>query len=138
MKQVSYKKSTMSCLRILYKINNDEMIHYDCFLLTPAPSVTPVVKPSLQQLMNEVIPEITTKWYTLGIQLSLSDKQLDEMEHNHPRDCSRCCIEMFKRWLSQEAGTVSWSTLVAALRSKAVNEKKLAVKVEENHVSYNL
>ena len=134
MKQVSYKKST--CLRILYKINNDEMIHYDCFLLTPAPSVTPVVKPSLQQLMNEVIPEITTKWYTLGIQLSLSDKQLDE--HNHPRDCRRCCIEMFKRWLSQEAGTVSWSTLVAALRSKAVNEKKLAVKVEENHVSYNL
>ena len=65
-------------------------------------------------------------------------KKLDEIEHNHPRDWSRCCIEMFKRWLSQEAGTVSWSTLVAALRSKAVNEKKLAVKVEENNVSYNL
>ena len=103
------------------------------FIFTPASSLTTVVKLSLQQLMNEVIPEIATKWYTLGIQLSLSDKLLDEMEHNHPRDCSRCCTEMLKRWLSQDADTVNWSTLVAALRTKAVNEKNLAKKLEESH-----
>ena len=109
--------------------------NYYCFIFTPAPSLTTVVKPSLQQLMNEVIPEIATKWYPLGIQLRLSDKQLDEIEHNHPRNCSRCCTEMFKRWLSQDADTVSWTTLVAALRTKAVNEKNLAKNLEESHVS---
>ena len=86
---------------------------------------------SLKLLTNEVVPEVCSKWYLLGIQLNLSDKVLDQIEMGHPRDLDnmRCCIKMFSEWLSQDAGAC-WSTLMAALSSKAVAENELAAKLQ--------
>ena len=88
-------------------------------------------KLSLKVLTNEVVPEVCSKWHLLGIQLSLSDKVLDQIETDHPRDSDnmRCCIKMFSEWLSQDAGAC-WSTLIAALSSKAVAENELAAKLQ--------
>ena len=95
-------------------------------------------KLSLKVLTNEVVPEVCSKWYLLGIQLNLSDKVLDQIETDHPRDSDnmRCCIKMFSEWLSQDAGA-SWFTLMAALSSKAVAENELAAKLQgiaEHHI----
>ena len=86
-------------------------------------------KLSLKVLTNEVVPEVCSKWYLLGIQLNLSDKVLDQIETDHPRDNMRCCIKMFSEWLSQDAGAC-WSTLMAALSSKAVAENELAAQLQ--------
>ena len=85
-------------------------------------------KPEMKDLANEVIPQVCSKWRDLGLQLNLEYCVLNEIEADHQKSAERC-TNMFAKWLSQDAGA-SWSTLVAALKSKAVNEKRLATSLE--------
>ena len=107
--------------------------HLSCGVVMFKTTDKPVTgeKLSLKVLTNEVVPEVCSKWYLLGIQLNLSDKVLDQIETDHPRDSDnmRCCIKMFSEWLSRDAGAC-WSMLMAALSSKAVAENELAAKLQ--------
>ena len=85
-------------------------------------------KPEMKDLANEVIPRVCSKWRDLGLQLNLEYCVLDEIEVDHQKSAERC-TNMLAKWLSQDAGA-SWSTLVAALNSNAVNEKRLAATLE--------
>ena len=88
----------------------------------------PDIAPTLRDLANEVVPYVSSKWYHLGIQLDLGNHVLNVIKtDNH--DLTNCCLKMFHEWLVQDAGA-SWSTLVAALNSKAVNEKRLAASLK--------
>ena len=85
-------------------------------------------KPEMKDLANEVIPGVGSKWRDLGLQLNLEYCVLNEIEVDHQKSAERC-TNMLAKWLSQDAGG-SWSTLVAALNSNAVNEKRLAATLE--------
>lgn len=75
--------------------------------------------------MNEVIPEVSSKWLQIGLQLNLSLNLLKQIECDHSKDAQRCCIEMFHEWLCQDR-KASWPTLVVALDSNSVAEHNLA------------
>ena len=85
-------------------------------------------KPEMKDLANKVIPRVCSKWRDLGLQLNLEYCVLDEIEADHQKSAERC-TKMLAKWLSQDAGA-SWSTLVAALNSNAVNETRLAASLK--------
>jgi len=72
------------------------------------------VKPTLQDLA--IIPLQESQWYTLGQALGLHKSQLDsiQMGSSNPTRCKR---EMFKCWLEVKSDSVSWQTLLTALRA---------------------
>lgn len=63
------------------------------------------------------ITGFSTRWYELGLQLLqeyTSVKILNEIEHDYPRNTSRCCTKMFEIWLNQQPNA-SWDQLLTAL-----------------------
>ena len=90
-------------------------------------------KPSLKDLTNAVVPETSSEWHALGLQLNVTKARLDAIQTDYPRDCRRCCTEMLSEWLSQDSGA-SWPTLITALRSRAVDKTELAGCLEEFHM----
>ena len=91
-------------------------------------------QPSLKDLTNAVVPETSSEWHALGLQLNITKACLDAIQTDYPRNCRRCCSEMLSEWLSQDAGA-SWPTLIAALGSRAVDKTELAGCLEEYHMS---
>ena len=91
-------------------------------------------QPSLKDLTNAVVPETSSEWHALGLQLNITKARLNAIQTDYPRDCRRCCTEMLSDWLSQDAGA-SWPTLIAALRSRALDQTELAGCLEEYHMS---
>ena len=91
-------------------------------------------QPSLKDLTNAVVPETSSEWHHLGLQLNITKARLDVIQTDYPRDCRRCCTEMLSEWLSQDA-RASWPTLIAALGSRAVGKTELAECLEECHMS---
>ena len=85
---------------------------------------------TLRELENEVSPDIRPKWQPLGLQLRLSYPLLKGIQKNNTQDCAACCREMFHEWIIRDE-EVSWNSLITALGSKAVNEKKLARKLSQ-------
>ena len=78
--------------------------------------------------MKELLSLVSTsRWYELGLQLGLSDEQLEAIESENDRaDYKR---KMFKKWLAS-SGSPSWSDVVKALRSIEFQEEHLAKNVE--------
>ena len=68
--------------------------------------------PLLKDLVVLKVPP--TKWYQLGLQLNLSEHQLDVIKANNAGNVETCILEMFKAWLSKTAGA-SYAELGSAL-----------------------
>ena len=68
--------------------------------------------PLLKDLVCLKVPP--TKWYQLGLQLNLSEHQLDVIKANNAGNVETCILEMFKAWLSNTAGA-SYAELGSAL-----------------------
>ena len=94
-------------------------------------------KPSMKELANKVIPRICFKWRDLGLQFNIDYWVLDEIQANCPGNVRECCTRMLAEWLSQDA-EASWSTLVAALTSRAVNEPRLAASLKQTCVDNHM
>ena len=60
--------------------------------------------------------------------------KLDVIKHDNPGDAAACCTEMFKFWLREDR-MASWTKLVRALRSPAVDQLVLADEIEEVFVT---
>ena len=72
--------------------------------------------PRLKYLNRYVIPDVSSVWYKLGLEL-FDDKDvplLDNIEANHRNKCESCCIEMFKLWCAKNPEG-SWKQLLDAL-----------------------
>ena len=88
--------------------------------------------PELQDLMNEVAAKIPSKWRDMGQQLGVDQGVLDGIAAISPGDMNRCHSNVFTRWKNQNSTTYpyTWSTIVQALKSPAVGEKRLADEIK--------
>ena len=48
-------------------------------------------RPQLRDLLNHIIPEVSPKWYDLGIELNIDDNKLEEIKHDNCDDSRTCC-----------------------------------------------
>ena len=83
--------------------------------------------------MNEVATEIPSKWRDMGLQLGVDQDVLEGIASISPGDINRCYSNVFTRWKNQNSTTCpyTWLTIVQALESQTVGEKRLADKIKE-------
>ena len=88
--------------------------------------------PELQDLMNVVAAKIPSKWRDMGVQLGVDQDVLEGIASISPGDINRCYSNVFTRWKNQNSTMYpyTWSTIVQALETQAVGEKRLADEIK--------
>ena len=90
--------------------------------------------------MNKVAAEIPSKWRDVGLQLGVDHGVLEGIALISPGDTNLCYSNVFTRWKNQNSATFSytWLTLVQALESQAIGEKRLADKIRNEVTGHAL
>ena len=90
------------------------------------------LKPSKKKLLDHVVTHVSPQWYELGVKLLKEEQEshLDIIESDHVGDNKKCCIDMFRYWLSTNTNA-TWQHLVEALRSPAVELPVVANDLEK-------
>ena len=86
----------------------------------------------LSTVRNE-LHDVRTKWLDIGVELKVKIPSLQsiEVKYNDPKDCLR---EVITEWL--KAGDhATWESLVDALRTRVIDEPKLAAELEAKYCS---
>ena len=86
----------------------------------------------LRTVTNE-LGSVMTKWYSIGVQLGVSEHKLEEIETNYQK-ADRRFSEVIKFWLrgnTRSRVAVSWESLVEVLESSFVDEEGLAMRLRE-------
>ena len=71
-----------------------------------------------------------TNWYRLGLQLGISDTELDIIENDHKQDTEGALQKTFKLVLRRKNPDLTWENVVDAL--KRVGENKTARTIKHN------
>ena len=79
---------------------------------------------SLKQVKNFLL-DVQLKWYDLGIELEVSQQELNVIRSNHKDDPASGLREMVTVWL-KDNDQATWDALAEALESKSIKEKNLA------------
>ena len=83
-------------------------------------------EPQLSDLMNEVASKVSAKWKEISIQLGLTPSDQESFMASTPNDPIQCFTSVFRVWKNQETRPYTWSTVIKALESPAVDEMRLA------------
>ena len=91
---------------------------------------------SEKDLLNvmEELADVRAKWYNIGLGLGLSVGTLDGIKADHS-NTSDCLREALKTWLKTHLPPPTWSKVVDALRTKTVDEARLAAHLEHTYCS---
>ena len=73
------------------------------------------------------------KWYDIGLELNISFRTLNVIKTDCPQNSADCLREMLVEWLSRTSPAPCWSSLVEALSSEPVGEKRLADEIHEKY-----
>ena len=76
--------------------------------------------------VRSAIYSVRHKWYDIGLELNISFRTLNVIKTDCPQNSADCLREMLVEWLSRTSPAPSWSSLVEALSSEPVGEKRLA------------
>ena len=87
-------------------------------------------EPRLHELDNEIVSKIPAKWKTVGIQLGLTARKLDQISIEESNDCQNCFRRVFTEWKGQNCER-SWSVLLRVLQTAAVDEGRLAEEIRQ-------
>ena len=84
---------------------------------------------SEKDLLNvmEELADVRAKWYNIGLGLGLSVGTLNSIEHSNNSDYLRATL---MKWLNAYSPPPTWSKVVEALRTKTVDEARLAAHLE--------
>ena len=83
-------------------------------------------EPELSDLMNEVASQVPAKWRQISIQLGLTPSDQECFIALSPNDPLQCFTSVFRVWKNRATRLYKWSTVIQALESPAVDEKRLA------------
>ena len=93
----------------------------------------PIAEPSERELMDQVAAIIPVKWRDVGCELGIPGEKLNAIEYQY-RDPKRCFSEVFLKWKSQGTPPYTWATIIKALRSRQVNEIRIAKHLEVTYL----
>ena len=89
----------------------------------------------LSTVRNE-LHDVRTKWLDIGVELKVKIATLKSIEakYNDPKDCLR---EVITEWLKADDHP-TWKSLVDALRTRVIDEPKLATELEAKYCSCSI
>ena len=86
--------------------------------------------------MKDLLEELSdcfSKYYHIGIQLGVDGGKIEEFDQDYSQKADRCFPAVISHWLDGNAAPVTWETLITALKSRSVNKKGLAEKLERKY-----
>lgn len=86
--------------------------------------------PKMKDLANCVAAIIPYKWKQVAIQLELSRGDIKTIEKDE-NDCFDRFMAVLDKWKQSAQHPYTWEALVTALRSKSVDENKLADEIQK-------
>lgn len=81
--------------------------------------------------MNLVGSIIPAKWKSVGRQLRIREGQLEGIDEENRGKLQECFSAVFITWRRLLSSPYTWSTIIRVLKSREVNELKLASGIEE-------
>ncbi|XP_064387204.1 uncharacterized protein LOC135335598 isoform X4 [Halichondria panicea] len=85
-------------------------------------------------VISTVLQRVRAKWFELGVALGLPDETLQVIKKNHHATGDRARFtKMLEVWL-QSSPNPTWSDLVEALRSPAINRPDIAAEIEDKYI----
>ena len=84
----------------------------------------------IRDLMNKVADQCRDKWKLVGILLNISYSRLNAIENKY-HESLHCFAEVFDIWKLQGRLPYTWATIIDVLKSPAVAEERLALKIED-------
>ena len=98
-------------------------IVFQCAGISPKP-----LRCNLENLLIQLDPEVTPKWYELGVVIGLSKEILDKCNSHSPREC---LIEVLDFWLRMGSESLTWSDVAETL--KKIKLEQFAMNVLKAH-----
>ena len=86
-------------------------------------------EPTMRELLHKVACRAMDKWYMLAVELYIEEHQLNTIKYSEP---VRCYTEVFRLWKNRAEPPFTWATIIDALKSPIVGEKRLAMEIEES------
>ena len=84
-----------------------------------------------RDLLNTLLPK-SARWNLIGIQLGLSQDELDIIRANSI-DVRECLERVLQKWFNSSPNP-TWKDVITALKTPALDELKLAQEIEEKLV----
>ena len=81
----------------------------------------------------EELANVRAKWYSIGLGLGLDIGALDAIKEQYLNSPTACLRETLKTWLKTFLPPPAWSKVVETLRTKTVDEAKLAADLEQKY-----
>ena len=78
--------------------------------------------------------QVTPNWYSLGLELGLTQHALDVIEEDSGKNSNTCKRKMFSKWLLSD-NDASYTSLVDAL--VAIDKKDVAENVSQQFCKFN-
>ena len=85
------------------------------------------------RVVRKAIWDARSKWFSLGIELSITVTSLEAIKQKNKENAGDCLTEMLLEWLRQSNPKPTWACIVAALREPTVGLEQLAESIESQH-----
>ena len=101
-------------------------------LISMFPADTSKLNVNDLHVVLEEVHDAHSQWQGIGLQLRLASPVLEGIEQQYSKTEDRL-REILKQWLKQATPVPCWDALVEALKTKTVNEPKLAKQLSLSH-----
>ena len=88
------------------------------------------------EFYEDVITRIPDKWRKFGIAVEISSAQLNTKDKQHRGDAQDIFADVFEYWRENQSVLkypVTWESVVKILRTRTVDEGRLAGEIEEKY-----
>ena len=79
--------------------------------------------------LSYLLSDIRGKWYEIGLSLQVCRNVLEDLKHSPDND-QRKLMNVINMWLNSQS-SVTWETLITAMKSPVVNKKAIANKIHQ-------
>ena len=84
--------------------------------------------------VRDALFDVRSKWEDIGIELLLSKNDTDAIKKEKGNDVVGCLTEMLSVYLKRANSEPSWSSIIAAIKARAVGESQLAEELEQKYL----
>jgi len=81
--------------------------------------------------MREVAAELPAKWEQFAVQIELEYECIQEIKKDYPRDNYGRFMAVFQQWNIQRIVPFTWERVIIVLRSKPLEEIRVAKHIAE-------
>lgn len=86
-------------------------------------------EPQLRDLMNKVAARRPHRWSEIGLELGMTQSDLENWRVMYGGNSTRCFSTIFESW-KEKTRNHSWAAIIAALEAPLLDESRLAEEVK--------